>query len=373
MSVTLYFTVEDIDTQLLTYTKIRPYRSSGGFDGSFTVMTNEDLVAGQFNYSTVDATGDINKWYKYSLYNPTGPVESDLSAPFRPAGTTLLRIRQAALSKYGAGMVLTSGDSLTLSELVTEDYRFASSIRSAGHGKGSWLMPTSGDQAGLARMVVDSDPSAGSFDVDPGWPDIVANGEEVEWHWLARPDQWDDAVRRGLLRYFYLDRIPINGTTSQEYALSIFPWLHNKDYVKGLEVLWSGQTIPEPWGVMGRWWKVLEDIEGLTLRIDPAISADDSLRLLTIRQMPLLWRDVDSPPRVCSEELAAAYAYDEVLSLLTGSDEGSRIDRGELLARRARHQVTELGRLQARERKTLPFSMPQPAYPDSVPMPYSAR
>ncbi|KKL14883.1 hypothetical protein LCGC14_2511230, partial [marine sediment metagenome] len=143
MSVTLRFIVEDVTTQLLTYTQINVYRSAT-LGGTYSVIDTVTLVAGTFYYSYSDSAGDLNKWYKYSFHNPTGPVESDLSAPFRVDGVTRLRARQRALSEYSAGIVVVN-TGIDSDKITTADHRVNTSLFRADRGKGTWLWPTSGN------------------------------------------------------------------------------------------------------------------------------------------------------------------------------------------------------------------------------------
>src|SRR3990172_12221772 len=161
MTVTLRFTVEDIAIQLATYNAIQVYRSDT-LGGTYVAQGTTALTAGVYHYSYADATGTLNHWYKYSLYNAVGPAESDLSAPFRPDGVTLRRMRQRCLEDYGLGMILISaaagGAGATL---ITDDYRVKSTQFPATRGKGSYVMPTTGTQAAVARKITSITPATG--------------------------------------------------------------------------------------------------------------------------------------------------------------------------------------------------------------------
>ncbi len=373
MATTIRVTVEDITEKITSYDQILVYRGLSA-TGTFNQIGTVSLVVGTYQYSFVDSTGNLNYWYKYSFYNSTTLAESDKSVPFRPENTTRLRIRQNGLVKYNAGIVLTAASGSAVTGMLTDDYRFKTSLIGAGHGKGSWLYASSGSLAGSARMVSDSTPSSGSFSVEPSWPSAPASGDEFEWHWLARPDQWESAINRGLARYYFLDRIPIKGVASaNEYDLNFLPWLKNKRQILGLRVRYSGSTLDSLWGVGGTWWKAKQDRDSVTLQVNPTISVDDVFWLEVARPMQPLWNDTDSPPTVCSEDLAAALAYDEILALLSHPTEGSRVDRSELVMERKLHQITELARLLKQERADAPFSVPQQPTPPSVPHPFKAR
>lgn len=373
MAITVQFLVEDVATQIALYDKIRLYRGTSA-TGSFSFVANVSLVAGQFSYNYPDSSGTINSWYKWSLYNSVSTAESDKTVAFRPGNTSLLRIRQYALEHYKCGLVMNASAVGTSTSIVTTDFRFKVSILQAGQGKGAFLYPTSGSRVGEARMITDSSPTAGTFTISPAMDGALAIADEFEWHWMARPDQWNTAIRAGLARYYHIDRVPIAGDAdADEYNLSIFPWLHNKKYARNLHVLWASADTEELWGVMGRWWKIRQDQSSLTLQIAPRVPDDAILYLECYRPFEPLWADADIPPVTCNEQLAAALAYDEILSLLSRPGEGSRIDKGELIAERQRHQATELRLLLEQERQRASFGLPQLPYPSSVPSPFRAR
>ncbi len=227
MSVTLRFIVEDIATQIDTYTVIRVYRASS-LTGTYSVTGTVTLEDDTYYYSYEDSSGDLNKWYKYSFYTSTGPAESDKSAPFRVEGVTRLRARQAALAKYSAGVVLenTGTDS---NKITTADYRVKTTLFRDDLGKGTWLWPTTGNNAEKARLILSSDVSEGTMTVLPAWAGAFVDGDEIEWHTLADPTEWNNAMKRGLARYWYVERVPIVGVANQEeYSLAGIQFLHDK-------------------------------------------------------------------------------------------------------------------------------------------------
>lgn len=373
MAVTVRITVEDVADQIGTYDVIRVYRSPS-VDGSFTLQDTITLVSTTFHYSYADATGTINSWYKWSLYNSVGPVESDLSAPFRPGNTSRLRIRQAAIERHKAGLIFTAYTGSLVGKLFTQDPRFFNTLHATDYGKGATLYPTNGNAEGEPRLVVASNPTLGTFDVEPDWSGVPINGDEVEWHWLTTPNNWDDAINQGFKRYWYVDRVPIRGVKDQEeYDLSFLTYIRHRRYIKNVIVRWENYEYDEMFGTMGRWWKVKQDKGALTLQIWPTISANDVLYLEVVRQMPPLYNDTDSPPPQCNEDLAVALAYDEVLAAITKPQVGSRVDRSELLAERVRHQQSDLSRLLTQERATWSISPQQGPEPTPVPRPVKAR
>ncbi len=370
--IDVHVVVEDITTKLLTYESIELHRSDT-LTGSYSLVETETLVTDTFHYTINNAGGDLNKWYKYRFHHDTGPVNSGFSNPFRVDGVTRLRGRQAALAKYGAGIVLVNTGT-DANKITTADHRVQTTLFRDDRGKGTWLWPTTGDNAEKARIILSSDVSAGSMTVLPIWALNFANGNEVEWHWLADPTVWNDALNRGMARYWYVERIPIVGVADQEeYSLAGLPFLRDKEYVH--DVRWyptSGIDVDESFGVDGRWWGIREDVGVLTLQVKPAIEAGKILYLETTRPMPPLYTDASEAPPNCAEELVSALTYDEVLAHLSAPGRGSV--SGQDTWRRARVEHSdELHRLLIKHRPKPRQGQPQSPWPTIVPQPWSAR
>lgn len=378
MAVTINLTVEDVTARLLTYDRIELERATT-VDGSYSNITDILLVSGTFYYSFEDSGGDLNKWYRYRFRNDVGPVNSDYSDPFRVEGVSRLRARQRALSEYDAGIVLvnTGTDS---NKITTADYRFNSSLFRADKGKGSWLLPTSGNNDGVARIISASDPTNGTLTVLPAWSGAFVNDDTVEWHWLANPTVWDDAINRGLVRYWFVDKIPIAGVADQdEYDLSGVPWLfdangqiHDVRHYPNRTSAGVDDGIDESWGVKGRWWGIQQDREKTLLAIKPTIASTEVLYLEATRPMPRIYTDTSALPLIAAEELVAALAYDEVLAYLGRPGRGSADDRSAWRATRAAH-ASELHRLLVKHRPKPRFAPHRMPFPTVVPQPWTAR
>ncbi len=263
MAVTVRITVEDITTQLLTHDTIELERSNT-VDGTYAQVATKALATGVFYYSIADSTGDLNKWYRYRFHKTSPLANSDYSDPFRVEGVTSLRARQRALTEYDAGMRLLSKDSVA-GTFKTEDYRVANTLFRANRGKGTWLHPSTGAVIGETRMIRSSAVLATSadFTVEPVWGGTgLADDDEAEWHWLADLNVWDEALNRGLDRYWFVDRVPLKGVANQEeYDLTKIPWLVDKDQVHDLRWYPNRSNdvddgIDTSWGVNGRWWRI---------------------------------------------------------------------------------------------------------------------
>jgi len=300
-------------------------------------------------------------------------VFSDYSDPFRVEGVTRLRARQAALAKYGAGIVLIN-DGGFKNAITTKDYRIKTTLFRTDRGKGTWLLPTTGNNQGVPRMILSSVPGTGSLTVLPVWDVVMVDGDEVEWHWLADPKVWDDANVRAMLRYWYVERVPLNGVANQEeYDLSVIPFLRDTEQVH--DVRWyptSGLGVDESFGVDGRWWRIRQDVGVLTLQIKPAIAATETLYLETTRPMSPLYTDASAAPPIAAEELVAALTYDEVLAYLSAPGRGSSEDRKAWRVARADH-ASELHRLLVKHRPKPRQGSPKLPWPPVTPQPYKAR
>ncbi len=372
--IDVFVTVEDITEKILTYESIELHRSDT-LGGAYTLDETEALVVDTYYYTINDAEGDLNKWYKYRFHHDTGPVDSAFSNPFRVDGVTRLRGRQAALAKYGAGIVLVSASS-AVGAFKTADYRAATTLFREDRGKGTWLNPSTGAQVGNPRLIKSSVMSASSadFTVEPVWTGAPADGDEAEWHWLADPKVWDDALNRGMARYFYADRVPLKGVANEEeYDLSGIPWIIDKDQIS--DVTWyptSGLDVEESYAANGKWWKTRMDREKVILVIYPPVASTVTLYLHTARPMPALYTDASAAPVVCAEELVAALAYDEVLAYLSRPGRGVAEERLTWKRQRLDH-VPELRHLLWKHRPKLRYGRPRLPSPPVVPRPFQAR
>ncbi|KKK80281.1 hypothetical protein LCGC14_2825050, partial [marine sediment metagenome] len=218
------------------------------------------------------------------------------------------------------------------------------------------------------------DPTNGTMTVLPAWGSAMVNADEIEWHRIADPTEWNNALNRGMARYWYVERVPIVGVANaEEYSLAGLPFLKDKQQVH--DVRWyptSGFDVDESFGVDGRWWGIREDVGVLTLQIRPSIATTVTLYLETTRPMPPLYTDASAAPANAAEELVAALTYDEVLAYLSAPGRGSASDRDSWRQARAAH-ASELHRLLVKHRPKPRQGNPQMPQPSIVPKPYMAR
>lgn len=354
MAIDIRVTVENV-SELLDqgYGQIELY-SSGSLAGSYTLVTTEPLVDATFYYTLTHSGGSLNTWYKYRFTATGGGVPiSGYSNPFRPEGTTRLKIRQKALADYRAGAVLNaSATGQSNSTAKFDSYKVATSFYRGNRGRGSWLYPTGGINAGVATRVTASNPSGGEFTVSPEFSTSLVAGVEVEWHWLTDPEEWNEAINRGLARYSYLESVPILGNGEPEQALDYLPWLKSIDQTYGL---WdygnlSDAGLPQgpqqAWGRGTRWWTKREDAGTIILVTSPSIQTTETVYLECTRPHEPMYTDEDVGLNNLDIELIAALAYDEVLAgLLQPTSGAAAPDKAVWEIARARHAQGRLRQL----------------------------
>lgn len=374
MPVTLRVVVEDVAVRMETYDHIQIHRCAT-LDGTYVDQgLDEALVALTYYYEIEDPGGDLNKWYKYRFYNDTGPLGSSFSDPFRVDGVTRLRTIQKAMEDYGAGLVLLCTSGCDTTSLITTDSRLKSTAYRDNRGKGAWVYMSSGARAGDASIILSSDVSAGDLTVNPALGGSPADGDQFEWHWLADRENWNAAFNRAMARYYYPDRVPVQGVAGQEeYDLSGIPWVRSLDDI--FDVTWypnSSHDVEESYGCAGKWWRPRVDREKVVLTIYPTIAATTVLYLHTVRPMPPLYTDSSAAPLTCAEELAAALTYDEVLAYLYRYGSGTVEERNSWGKAKGQHKPKLRGLLN-KYRPQMRHGPAQLPYIPVVPRPTQAR
>lgn len=369
MSVTVNIKVEDVTVRLVTYTSIQIYSASSA-GGSYSLVTTLTLVDGTYEYSYIDSGGVLGTtFYKYRFYNSTGPVGSDYSNPFSVDGATRRLIRQKALKDYKAGYVLSTENSgsNSASVAVFSNYMLAAGTNSSKRAVGTWLYPTSGSRAGqITKVSSISIATPALLTMTPVLDGALGTADEVEWHSFASPDDWNDAINRGLGRYYYLDRIPLVGDGNAEQSLAYLPWLRNRNQIAGLWSYPIANDVERAWGRSGRWWGARQEGGYITLMTKPALQTTDTVYMECMRQMPNVYTDDSVLPNDCDIELAAAFAYDELLSILLNPTHtgAASVDKTALTSAKASHVRGNLRILKHRN-KPNPRWQPQQLYEES--------
>lgn len=371
MSTVVVVPVENLAEVMETYESIELERATSA-EGTYSTVTVITLVEDTYYYEYTDAAGNVNSWYRYRYHHDTGPVNSDYSNPFPMDGLSRLKIRQGVLKDWRAGVVFETSAAVSTTVIRTTDYRVKSGAFRAGRGRNSTLYAASGAQAGDARLVTNSDPSAGEFTTD-AWDSTVAQGVQMEWHTLIDPNALHDALNRAVDRYYYSDKIPIQGVEGQlEYDLTSFaPWIRSRKQVMSLWTYASTDAAEQPWTGFGRWANTRQDGDHVTLLIAPATT--QVLYLEALRPMPKLYTDESVLPLVSQPDTIIALTYDECLAwLLQPGQMASSEDRTAWQNARAllRPKLLDLLR---RDRPQPRYNMSISNEPPNVPQPYKAR
>ena len=379
MAATVYITVEDITARLAAgYTRIELERAPA-VGGTYVNVANITLVALDYEYSFVDSSGTLSSWYRYR-FSDAAALLSDYSNPFQPSSITLLKLRQYVLNEYGIGHVMlagaTPGDSNTI---ITDDWRYKTTLYSVGRGAGGFIKVTSGARAGqVSNVLGTSSPTTGSFELSPALTGALTAGDEFEWHWLVAPDVLDRTINRGLRRYWYLDRFPITGDgDTDEYTLSHIPWLQQKHWITGVfyyanEGLDVNSNLDRSWENDGRWLETRQDGGVIRLTLHPRLGDGDVVYIEATRRMPELFTDASQLPLGADIELCAALAWDELLQVLKRPVHGSSDDRKVFAIAREDHKAKLMGLLRL-HRIQPKFTRPQGQSPINYAPPYSAR
>lgn len=369
MANTIHIQVEDVDTKLTEYDQLELHRATS-LNGTYLQVDVEPLVAGQYTYSILDSTGSHFHFYKYR-FSLSGANGSEFSDAFRVPGVTRKDIRQHVLRTYRAGMVFAAsgGDVNTVN---TTDYRVKSSGHRVGRGMGQWLLPVSGDNAGMPAMIKsDSTPTTGAFNVEVDWPNAISADDEIEWHYLVEPDVINEAINEAMKRYWYIDTIGIEGVPeANEYDLADYaPWVNNRNQIHSMWYYPSSNNaeregVPLSWGSQGSWWNIRQDAHSFKIIISPAIDATTTLWLETSRQLPELLTDEASVPEVANLDLIAAFVWDEVLAFLTRPVYGTAEDTKAWEKQRVLHATGKLIRLINENRPRPRPGIAPSSYPD---------
>lgn len=306
--------VEEIATQIATYATIRLYRgTTPNVTTASTLAGTATLVAGQEEYSITDASGVAGSWYRYTLYNATGAVESSLSPAWRSDGQSLRVIRLEAARQSGNGYDSTCtalGSPTTLIDKALVDEGVDAEFL-----EGAWIYRPDAVAAGdmLRRVKPDGFAVATftlSIDSDRPWTNAPASAEEYHIYNLlppidaaGQPYSWDRAVRDGLNDVWYADQLNLGeGTAGAQgrFALTTHLGYIARSQVRrvllrtsrtvGAETLLETREADKN----GGWWDFYEDGPGLlSVEIHPAPGTDETVLVEVNRPHDGIYIDAD--------------------------------------------------------------------------------
>lgn len=318
MANTVRIYVEDVTTQLLTYTQIRVYRDTSpeALSLSSTIIATIALVADQENYEFIDASGTADSYYAYTFHDPVAPAETALSERFRGSGTTLERLRMYAAREAGWGWEGTSGQSTTSSVLHAPE--LADSAVDDKYAEGAWIYRPGAVAADKVRAVSSFDVTSRLFTPSRTWG-VFAAGETYQVFGLAppidhpgQPFSWDRAVANAFSTRWckFIDQLNLgNGTSTgtQEFSLATHLGYMNPDNDIRKVLLRTFDNDGEPHDLdhskNGRWWRLINNGPAdVKLWLNSAPREDETV-IVEVRRQPSR-PYVDSDVIDCPFELA---------------------------------------------------------------------
>lgn len=301
----------DPDTDLLTYSAIRLYRGTSP-EGTFSYASvSAALVSGTFSYTLNDSSGTTDSYYRYLLYNPTGPVLSDLSPVILPAALTLRRLRGEAVSQSGNGFVSACTALGAVGLLI--DAALADNGVDEDFLRGAWIYRPDGDAVDKLRRIAASngfDATASSLapvSTRP-WVTPPANAEAYELYNLFPPtDQpgapysWDRAVRDGLADVWFVDELTIgtgDSNSTRRFDISAHAAYVRRDYCRRVLLRVTddnGNSTDFDASTNSWYWRINENVNGrvLELELSAAPGSNQTVILEVNRQDADLYIDTD--------------------------------------------------------------------------------
>lgn len=318
MTVRVDVYVEDIADRLTDFTVIRLYRDTSPTGSFGTLVTTITLVAAQEAYSYEDASGDALSWYRYDFKNTSTLAQSDPSAPFRAGGTTLASARLSAAARAGAAFRSACTAVGNVAYLVDDGLRDQGT--DTAFLAGTWIRrPNAADSDDLVHRCGDSPFTVASARLAPvrAWANAPALNEVYEVFGVLPPSQqpgapysWDQAVREGLLRLWYVDQIIVGEGTGgvYEFDLGAYPAVRSR-YLRDVLVRTtdsSGRISDVSMMKNGRRAVIREDGPSRTLVLSGKPATGQQVIAEVNRRADAVYQDDDFIP--IDEEIVAAAA-----------------------------------------------------------------
>lgn len=307
MTVRVDLYVEDIADRLADFDVIRLFRDVSPTGSFGTLVTTIALVADQEAYSYEDASGGAMSWYRYDFKNTDTLAESSSSAPFRTGGTTLASARIAAAVRAGAGFQSTctaNGDTSYLVDDALRDQGADTSFLA-----GAWVRRPNATSADLLRRFGEDPFTVASGRLAPvrAWSVAPAVNEAYEVYSVLPPTQqpgspfgWDQAVREGLLRIWFVDNIVVGegGNGIYEFDVGAYPAVRDR-YLRDVKIRntdSAGRISEFSMRKNGRRAFLREDGPGRTLVLSGAPALGRQVVAVVNRQADPVYQDDDYIP-----------------------------------------------------------------------------
>lgn len=303
--------MEDVATQLASYTSINVYRGSSSNPDTatfLTLVTTITLVSGTLSYSFTDTSGTVSTLWRCSYYNTSTVAESGLG-PVIKAGATLASFRPDCARAARAGSSSTCTAAGTVTTLI--DASLGMSGVDSYYHEGDWLYRSAAAAGDRLRRVGEA-----GFGATTGtltiplvypWTTPPALAEGYDLYSLLPPIEvggesysWNDAIRDGLRDLWYLDQINLGagGTIGQtRYSLQQFGDVVTRESVRAVffrRTDSNGVIRDYLMGTNGTYWTVQEnDTDGLTLILSDSPSTTETLIVNIKRRFALPYIDTD--------------------------------------------------------------------------------
>lgn len=310
MSTTVTFYVEDVDTQLLSFTSIRLYRDTTPNSTFSTLVTTITLVAGQTQYSYTDASGTASSWYRTKFYNTGSTAASGFSPPWQSSSFTLRNLRYEAARlahAASAGTCSATGTSTTLIDAALLD-----SGKDTFYHAGDYLYrPDAASSVNYVRRCIEEpfDTTTGALSIASGhpWTDTPASDEAYQLFQMFPPISlggeslsWDDEVRKALRRLWVKDQVDLGVGTSTgktRYSITaVAPFVHKLRITR----VWlrrfddDDQPIDELFGKGGSYWMAIDNgADGIYIDLSSPPSTEEHVIVDCTRVYPPLYSDTD--------------------------------------------------------------------------------
>ncbi len=324
MSVTVKIAIEDPAEAMATYQSIKLYRDTDPGGAFSTLVDTEALVAGTYEYLIEDTGGGSASWYRFLLYHATGPVQSELSAPFQ-AGVTLAWLRIEAAIRAGAGFKGTATGGSTAGVLT--DAALVDQGVDTNFLAGAWFYrPDAANATDKLRRAAETpfNTSTGAVTMRRTSYTASPSGEAYHVFNLMPPiDQpgvpfsWDRAVRAGLERVRYRDMLVLGEGDGETYRYPLDTHA-NQVSEQNIQRVIIRQTDSDgrEWDAdaskQGRYWELAENAPGsITLVLSHAPLEDEQVIVEALCKDAALYSDDDTtlvqPERAIRATVYEAY------------------------------------------------------------------
>ena len=140
------------------------------------------------------------------------------------ATTTLKAIRQEVGARLGGYASGTATGGTTSTVVINNDAEFIGDTNTPSPDlyEAAWVLPTSGNNAGVVRRVKDDGfaPATGTLTVVPVWSNAMANTNTFEVHGTLHPDRVTEAINRALRKMHFLHTFALTLVTDGDMETS---------------------------------------------------------------------------------------------------------------------------------------------------------